>query len=208
MKYKHLIFDIDGTLVDNEKAVIATWQETIAQLFGKHYEIADLNFVLGISGETSMQRLGAENPKEAFKVWGENYAAYKSEIKLFPGIEKTISVLKSKGFNLGLVTSRTRDELENDYALCRIISNFDVVICVTDTPRPKPFADPILVYLKKTNTTAEDVIYIGDTSYDYQCAQNAGVDFGLVQWGDGIKEGIRAKYLFHVPTDILDKIVL
>ena len=33
MKYKHLIFDIDGTLVNNEKAVIATWQETITQLF-------------------------------------------------------------------------------------------------------------------------------------------------------------------------------
>lgn len=34
MSYKHLFFDIDGILVDNEKAVNATWQETILQLFG------------------------------------------------------------------------------------------------------------------------------------------------------------------------------
>ena len=50
MGYKHLIFDIDGTLFDNEKVVIATWQETILQLFNKHYETSDLNFVLGIPG--------------------------------------------------------------------------------------------------------------------------------------------------------------
>ena len=37
MEYKHLVFDIDGTLVDNEKAVLSTWQETILQLFGKRY---------------------------------------------------------------------------------------------------------------------------------------------------------------------------
>ena len=27
-----------------------------------------------------------------------------------------------------------------------------------------------------------DVIYIGDTIYDYNTAENAGVDFGLVSW--------------------------
>jgi len=53
MGYKHLVFDIDGTLVDNEKAVLATWQETILQLFGKHYETSELNFVLGIPGVTT-----------------------------------------------------------------------------------------------------------------------------------------------------------
>ena len=68
MGYKHLIFDIDGTLVDNEKVVIATWQETILQLFGKHYETSDLNFVLGIPGVTTMERLGAKNPQKAFVV--------------------------------------------------------------------------------------------------------------------------------------------
>ncbi|MDD3256447.1 MAG: HAD hydrolase-like protein, partial [Parabacteroides sp.] len=69
MGYKHLVFDIDGTLVDNEKAVLSTWQETILQLFGKRYETSELNFVLGIPGVTTMERLGAENPKEFDEVW-------------------------------------------------------------------------------------------------------------------------------------------
>ena len=204
MGYKHLIFDIDGTLVDNEKVVIATWQETILQLFGKHYETPDLNFVLGIPGVTTMERLGAENPQEAFVVWGQNFIKHKAEIELFPHIENTIAALKSKGLDLGLVTSRTHDELNNDFALGEIIGNFDTIICVTDAPRPKPNPDPLLVYLERCGLSPDEVLYIGDSDYDYHCAKNAKVDFGVASWGDNRISHTDARFSFNSPMDILN----
>ena len=204
MGYKHLIFDIDGTLVDNEKVVIATWQETILQLFGKHYETSDLNFVLGIPGVTTMERLGAENPQEAFVVWGQNFIKHKAEIELFPHIENTIAALKSKGLDLGLVTSRTHDELNNDFALGEIIGNFDTIICVTDAPRPKPNPDPLLVYLERCGLSPDEVLYIGDSDYDYLCAKNAKVDFGVASWGDNRIRHTDARFSFNSPMDILN----
>ena len=204
MGYKHLIFDIDGTLVDNEKVVIATWQETILQLFGKHYETSDLNFVLGIPGVTTMERLGAENPQEAFVVWGQNFIKHKAEIELFPHIEHTIAALKSKGLDLGLVTSRTHDELNNDFALGEIIGNFDTIICVTDAPRPKPNPDPLLVYMERCGLSPDEVLYIGDSDYDYHCAKNAKVDFGVALWGDNRISYTDAKFSFNNPMDILN----
>jgi len=204
MKYKYVIFDIDGTLVDNEKAVIATWQKTINQLLGKYYKVSELDFVLGIPGETSMQRLGIENPQEAFKVWSENFMVLKSEIELFPDIEKTILGLRSKEVDLGLVTSRTRDELNNDYALCQIIDNFNTIICVTDTLRPKPYPDPLLAYLTQCGLSAQDALYVGDSDYDGQCAKSAGVDFGLAMWGKSNSRNMDAKFVFETPLDILN----
>lgn len=204
MGYKHLIFDIDGTLVDNEKVVIATWQETILQLFGKHYETSDLNFVLGIPGVTTMERLGAENPQEAFVVWGQNFIKHKAEIELFPHIEHTIAALKSKGLDLGLVTSRTHDELNNDFALGEIIGNFDTIICVTDAPRPKPNPDPLLVYMERCGLSPDEVLYIGDSDYDYHCAKNAKVDFGVASWGDNRISHTDARFSFNSPMDILN----
>lgn len=204
MGYKHLIFDIDGTLVDNEKVVIATWQETILQLFGKHYETSDLNFVLGIPGVTTMERLGAENPQEAFVVWGQNFIKHKAEIALFPHIEHTIAALKSKGLDLGLVTSRTHDELNNDFALGEIIGNFDTIICVTDAPRPKPNPDPLLVYMERCGLSPDEVLYIGDSDYDYHCAKNAKVDFGVASWGDNKIRHTDARFSFNSPMDILN----
>ena len=203
MGYKHLIFDIDGTLVDNEKVVIATWQETILQLFGKHYETSDLNFVLGIPGVTTMERLGAENPQEAFVVWGQNFIKHKAEIELFPHIENTIVALKSKGLDLGLVTSRTHDELNNDFALGEIIGNFDTIICVTDAPRPKPNPDPLLVYMERCGLSPDEVLYIGDSDYDYHCAKNAKVDFGVALWGDNRISHTDTRFSFNSPMDIL-----
>jgi len=47
-------------LVDNESAVINTWQQTIEELLGKHFEKNELDFVLGIPGVTTMQKLGLE----------------------------------------------------------------------------------------------------------------------------------------------------
>lgn len=204
MRYKHLIFDIDGTLVDNEKAVIITWQQTIEQLFDKHYEASDLDFVLGIPGEISMQQLGAKNPKAAFATWSKNFMVHKSEIELFPNILNTILTLKEKGLILGLVTSRTHDELNNDDALCKIIDNFNTIICVTDTLRPKPYPDPLLVYLEKYDISPRDALYIGDSSYDSQCAKGAKVDFGLAMWGQSSHKNINAKYFLKSPNDILD----
>ena len=204
MGYKHLIFDIDGTLVDNEKVVIATWQETILQLFGKHYETSDLNFVLGIPGVTTMERLGAENPQEAFVVWGQTFIKHKAEIELFPHIENTIAALKSKGLDLGLVTSRTHDELNNDFALGEIIEHFDTIICVTDAPRPKPNPDPLLVYMERCGLSPDEVLYIGDSDYDYHCAKNAKVDFGVASWGDNRIRHTDARFSFNSPMDILN----
>lgn len=77
------------------------------------------------------------------------------------------------------------------------------VICVEDTPRPKPYPDPLLTYLNATRIHAEDALYIGDTLYDCQCAQNAGVDFWLAAWGNAATQEIPADYIFKRPADVL-----
>ena len=79
MKYKHILFDIDGTLVDNESAVINTWQQTIEELFGKHFEKEELNFVLGIPGVTTMEKLGAKKSEEAFDLWSKHFQENRNE---------------------------------------------------------------------------------------------------------------------------------
>lgn len=207
MNYKHLIFDIDGTLVDNERAVIATWQQTLRELTGKEYAEEELGFVLGIPGETTMRKLGMADPAEAFKVWGKNFVSHKSEIRLFPGIGETLSALAERGLALGIVTSRTRDELGNDYALGRIIGRFGTVVCVTDTARPKPHPDPLLTYLGKCHIAPQDVLYIGDSMYDARCADAAGIDFGWAQWGGySAADSVVSRFVFCAPGEILDAV--
>ena len=39
MKYKHIVFDIDGTLIDTEYAVLHSLQETIKELLGREIQL-------------------------------------------------------------------------------------------------------------------------------------------------------------------------
>ena len=80
---------------------------------------------------------------------------------------------------------------------------FSTVIFVEDSELPKPSPEPMLEYLKRTGANKRDVLYIGDSIYDFQCASNAGVEFGLALWGCNSVKHIQANYFFKTPKDIL-----
>ena len=52
MSYKHIIFDVDGTLLDSEKATITALQETIRELKNKEVPYEDMKFTKESFGKT------------------------------------------------------------------------------------------------------------------------------------------------------------
>ena len=183
MKYKHIIFDVDGTLLDTEFAVLHSLQDTVMQYSHISIPIDKLCFALGIPGKVALERLGIEDTIGANEYWNEMMQKYHKSIGLFDGINDTLSALRDKGYRLGIITSKTKSEFEMDFVPHGISHYFDSIICVDDSPKPKPYPDPILTYLNRNQILASEAIYIGDTEYDSLCAHSAGVDFGLALWG-------------------------
>lgn len=50
MRYRQIVFDVDGTLVDTEQAVICSLQDTLAQMTGQRAEAKELTFALASRG--------------------------------------------------------------------------------------------------------------------------------------------------------------
>lgn len=200
--YKGIVFDIDGTLVNNEFAVLQSLADTIAKFQGKEIPREELTFCLGIPGHVTAERLGLEPQEEALYFWAMRMLEYSKPITLFPGIAETVEALSRKGYTLGIVTSRVRAQQELDFDGLSIRPCFDHVICADDAARPKPFPDPLELFMKKAGLTPQEVLYIGDSPYDSQCAASAGTDFCLALWG-AHDTSVPSQVRFSRPGDLL-----
>lgn len=206
MKYNHIIFDIDGTMLDSAYADLTALQKVLLELKHENYPIENLRFALGIPGEVALRQLKVEDVSVANRLWNKYMTELAHTMKLFDGIKELLMELQSRGVRLGIITSKNRKELQNDFVPFGIHVFFDTIITVEDSSAPKPSPEPMLAYLNKAEVKSCEVLYIGDTLYDRDCAVNAGVDFGLAMWGCHSVEEIDATYYFETPSEVLQVI--
>ena len=67
--YTHLVFDIDGTIIDSARINMLSLQETVRELRGEVMPLEDLYFSFGIPGIRAMEILGFSQPAEAAHQW-------------------------------------------------------------------------------------------------------------------------------------------
>ena len=203
--YKHLVFDIDGTIIDSAKINMLSLQETVKELRGDVMPLEDLYFSFGIPGVRAMEILGFPEPEKAVQVWIRNYSACAERLgmPLFPGMREILERLRERGASLGIITSKLREEYDEHFEKQGLLELFPCVVTASDTPKGKPYPDPMLEYLRRTGAAPEEVLYFGDTAYDMDCARSAGVDHALVLWGCLSPEGIEATYRLEKAEEIL-----
>ena len=109
--YKHIVFDVDGTLINTEYAVLHSLQDTLKEVLNKNYEISELEFALGITGEAAIMQFGIANISETVDLWNKNLNNYKNSVGVFDGIKEILSEL-SPEYKLGIVTSKTKAEFD------------------------------------------------------------------------------------------------
>lgn len=202
MKYRQIVFDVDGTLLNTEYCIIRALQDTLLERTGKEVPAEELTFVLGIPGLASARKMGIEDAQTFLVRWEENLLKYAHTIRPYPGVEELVGKLHDMGCRLGIVTSKNRGEFDEDAHRIPMVEHFSTVICADDTLLHKPDAEPLLKYMERTGTVAPELLYIGDSKYDAQCAKGAGVDFALALWG-AHDETIPAKYYPKQLADLL-----
>ncbi|CUH94955.1 hypothetical protein P22_1024 [Propionispora sp. 2/2-37] len=181
--YKTIIFDVDGTLIDTEQAILCSLQKLLKD-YGRHYELDELKFSFGLPGEVTLAKLGIQNTAQALLGWNTYMRDFYHTVRIFSGITELLKLLEQKHIQTGVVTSKTREEFENDFVPFGLTKYLSYIICANDTKKHKPHPEPILKFLEVSGETPQNAIYIGDTPYDQQCAQQAGIDFGLAMWGN------------------------
>ena len=199
--YKHIVFDVDGTLINTEYAVLHSLKDVLLEVTGKNYDVADLTFALGITGETTLKRLNIANVAFVNDLWNKYLDKYRDKVCVFDGIKELLNKLKPF-YGIGIVTSKTTTEFKNDFSYFGLDEYFNIIICADDTEKHKPNPEPLLKYMELSKTNNDDILYIGDSTYDMQCANSANVKFAFAKWGNKYQT-LNADFVLEKPSDLL-----
>ncbi|WP_167629992.1 HAD family hydrolase [Listeria valentina] len=202
--YQAILFDVDGTILDTEKAVLHSLQSVLEEA-GHFYTQEELRFALGIPGEKAIQRLNLLNADEILAKWMEQELQMVDEVRLFDGIEALLPQIPESA----VVTSKNSYEMEKGFYPFGIGEHFNAIVCASDTVNHKPHPEPLLKAMELLARNPGEVLYIDDSPYDMACAHSAGADFGLALWGAKSEKGFEeAEHAFRRPSEILAHVAI
>lgn len=188
MKYKAVIFDLDGTVLDTIRDLASAANYALAQHGYPTHSVDGIRRRVGNGVANLIRRAAPEgtSEEELAQILSEFKAYYRDHIddttKPYEGIPELMRDLRAAGIYVGINSNKFDAALQ---ALCRIHfpNLYDYAVGESEqTPRkPDPTAAERII--AAANAGKGDAIYIGDSSVDIETAKNAGVDAGWVSWG-------------------------
>lgn len=209
MKFKLVIFDIDGTLIDSEETGVRSLMQTIRELTGLEVSYEEAYRWFGISSADVSRDVHFDDAVAFGERWEENFVALTHLIKPFPGALELVAAIHEAGFRTGIVTARNHFEFDKDVHIKPFLKYIDHIVCADDTARRKPDPEPMRRCVELASAAASspilpaEAIYFGDTIYDFRCADGAGCSFALADWRSRGLQGIPAPFRFTSAAEAL-----
>jgi len=100
--------------------------------------------------------------------------------------------LLARPFRAAVATGKSQRGAERAVNQHGLTDRFEIVLGGNSVPRPKPNPDLLHAIMTATETGAEDLVMIGDTTYDLEMAHAAGVKAIGVAWGHHSVDRLRA----------------
>lgn len=213
MKYKGIIFDLDGTLIDT-LADIARVANTILQTHGfPRHETEDYKTMIGMGMRNLVFKAlpsdaGGDDGLVETCV-AELIEAYRENPVLlsrpYPGIPEVLSELSGNGVPMAVLSNK-EDGLTRQ-VMAELLPVFEfrhIQGDIKGVPR-KPNPESALSIARSMGLNPEEIILLGDSGSDMETAVNAGMAPIGALWGFRPGEELEAggaKYLCETPADI------
>ena len=205
---KYIIFDFDGTIGDSQSLIVKTLQDTMRarKLEVKSDEACAKTIGLRLDEAfISLFGMSAEEEMECAATYREIFLDNKKTmiVQPFPHVIETLRELHRQGFILGMASSRNHCSLDGYVKQMQLEDIFSSIVAGDDVEHVKPAPDMVFMALgemkgmKNPVTSAEsgdvedlldEVLVVGDMTFDVDMAHNAGCKACAVTYGNGTRE--------------------
>lgn len=202
-----LVFDWDGTLCDSLHRIAYCLQLAADDVGLPVPTLDDAKNIIGLGLYEALAQLfpGIEN--STIQVLRNSYAEHfrredQVPSPLFADVERSLVDLRDQGYVLTVATGKSRAGLDRVLQALDMTHFFHSTRCADETAS-KP--DPLMLrsLLEQYALTAEQAVMVGDTTFDMEMAQRAGMPRIAVSYG----AHPLGQLLRYEPLACIDKLV-
>jgi len=179
-KYRLIIFDWDGTLVDSTQRIIDSMQRARQEVGLATVPDAAIQNIIGLGLPEALKTVWPDIKPDQLEVMREVYAGYfvsgsQVQMDFFSGARDMLNNLLSDGYLLAVATGKSRKGLDRMLRDLNVGQLFAATRCADET-RSKP--DPLMLtqLLAELSIATDEAVMIGDTTYDLEMASRARID--------------------------------
>lgn len=195
MRYRLIVFDWDGTLLDSTGGIVECIQEAARDLRLPVPMRETASHVIGLGLHDSLRTAVPTLPEEQYREFAEAYRrhflARQGSMTLFPGVRELLQDLHVAGHHLAVATGKSRRGLDHALESTALRRYFAASRCADET-NPKPHPAMLLELMEQLAAAPGQALMVGDTSHDLEMARSAGVDAVAVTYGAHPGDALRA----------------
>ena len=199
-----IVWDWDGTLANSTGMIVDAIVMAAEQVGLPTLDPKAASNIIGLGLKESIHALFGDLPTEKAQQlatqYNTNYYACEGAIPLFDGAHELIIELHRRGFKLAVATGKGRRGLDLALEHCGLAKYFHETRTMGEC-FSKPHPQMLVELLDDLVVRPERTLMIGDTNYDLEMAQNAGVRSVAVTFGAQSRD----KLVSYNPLVIFDK---
>ncbi len=182
-----VLFDLDGTIADSIELILSCARHAFIGFAGRAPSDEEWRQGIGRPLISVLREWAGGNETEAERLFAR-YREYQLEhhdrlLRHYPGVHDALKELKSEGYALGVVTSKSDWLAERALEHLGMADLFAVLVGCDSCLNHKPHPEPVERALAALATPPAEAIYVGDSPHDIQSGLAAGTATVGVTWG-------------------------
>lgn len=192
-KFKLIVFDLDGTLVDSAPDIAFAVDSMLAELGMAPRGVEQVRHFLGNGVEWLAKRaltgeLWAEPEPELLQKAKTRLLYHYGQIngertKLYPGVTEVLAYAQHLSIQLACLTNKNRQFTEPLLAAMNLQQQFQFISCGDDSLERKPDPAPLQRIMQQAGVDSFAALMVGDSITDVKTARNAGTAVVGVSYG-------------------------
>jgi len=204
-----VIFDVDGTLVDSNDAHARAWIQAFAD-HGITVTYESVRRAIGMGGDKLMPLVAGihEDTPQGKKISQRRKQIFKDawlpRLQPFRGTRELVERLAHDRLTLAVASSAAEEELHSLLDAAGVADLIPTRTSSDDADRSKPDPDIVAAAIKRTRCAKDAIVMVGDTPYDVEAAQRAGIQIIALTCGGWRPEDLEgAVAVYADPADLL-----